>query len=173
MSSQKLAIEVFAKVMGRSLTNGNLKNPLESISVGLTILDERGIRRWCPETNPTDDYSVLEYVRQNWSTRELAEFANRVWEQAQRYQQPYPFAVINEEAVMLSMVAGYEVGDYARAALAIKDLENWPENWPTCRLCDKACDKLVGFCACGVWHRRGEFELHDGILMRFGEPVED
>jgi len=58
------------------------------------------------------------------------------------------------------------------------DFKVWPAEWPLYKQhCFSsfvdACDMLVGPCACGAWHRPGEFEFLGGrVLMRNGEQVD-
>lgn len=53
----------------------------------------------------------------------------------------------------------------------------WPHDWPIYKQAcyygwQNRCDMLDGPCACGAWHQPGEFTLVDGVLHRYGEPVE-
>jgi hypothetical protein len=45
--------------------------------------------------------------------------------------------------------------------------EAWPESWPKViqSWTNEPCDMLIGPCACGAWHIRGEFELIRGQVV--------
>lgn len=48
----------------------------------------------------------------------------------------------------------------------------WPDNYPQYHNANSdACDNLDGPCACGAWHKSGEFELKSDGLHRDGKLV--
>lgn len=56
------------------------------------------------------------------------------------------------------------------------ELKSWPDDWPQYKqVCygswNDRCDMLVGPCACGAWHKDGEFELIGGVVYRYGEAA--
>jgi hypothetical protein len=56
------------------------------------------------------------------------------------------------------------------------ELKPWPKDWPPYRQAcygspDDNCDMLIGPCACGAWHKVGEFELREGVVYRRGAPM--
>lgn len=62
--------------------------------------------------------------------------------------------------------------------MASNGLLGWPNKWPRynqdcfpAELCSDTCDMLIGPCACGAWHQRGEFELKKDGLYRYGIRV--
>lgn len=55
-------------------------------------------------------------------------------------------------------------------------LADWPSDWPWYKQgCfasyDDRCDAVIGPCACGAWHKAGEFDLIANVLHRYGKPV--
>lgn len=100
----------------------NASTPTNRLNIGLELFDriDRCLAEHADDELPVADEAnrdqfALEEARA-LPTEQLAQFAELVWELASdRYQQPYPFVVMNEEAVMLTMVAGYRTGDYVRA----------------------------------------------------------
>lgn len=52
------------------------------------------------------------------------------------------------------------------------DFLPWPAGWPVYHnACNEQCDMAIGPCACSAWHQSGEFEMKDGVLLRYGKPV--
>jgi hypothetical protein len=50
----------------------------------------------------------------------------------------------------------------------------WPTDWPAFYHSNEACDMLVGPCACGAWHLKGEFFLQyasDGTIWVERDPT--
>ena len=68
-----------------------------------------------PTTNANHDYSVLKYVRENWSESDLSLFGRQL----------IAIRINRGSKRSLSWIEGidYQIGDYAHAALAVKDGE--------------------------------------------------
>ena len=64
-----------------------------------------------------------------------------------------------------------ENGEKLREQPQENSMETWPKDWPrTYNACNDPCDMLVGPCACGSTHGKGEYTFVDGELCRYGKP---
>lgn len=126
---------------------------------------------WSPSTNALHDFYVLDHVRKTATNREMIRFSQKVWELA---KERLVTVAEKEEMIMLVMLSGYQPGDYAKAALDLKKLVPWPEDWPKYQQSASGfCDMLIGPCICGAWHESGEFQLKDHKLYRLGIAVNE
>lgn len=44
--------------------------------------------------------------------------------------------------------------------------QKWPSSWPLYLNGNDFCDMLIGPCACGAWHIKGEFSMRDGKIVQ-------